>query len=229
VKVMSKVLVIAAHPDDEILGVGGTIAKHVNNGDECFVIILGEGMTSRHDNRNQVDSLKVEELHSDTFDAAKIIGYKKVYLENLPDNRFDSVDLLNIIKVLEKYIEKIKPDVIYTHHYGDLNVDHRKTYEAVLTATRPIEEDCVKEIYCFETVSSTEWNFEYIKPFKPNYFVDITKTLGIKLKAMECYKSELRDFPHPRSIENLEASAKKWGSVVGLKYAEAFEVMRIIK
>jgi LmbE family N-acetylglucosaminyl deacetylase len=226
---MTKVLVIAAHPDDEILGVGGTVAKHVSNGDECFAIILGEGMTSRYDNRNQADSLKVEELHKDTFEAAKAIGYKNVYLENLPDNRFDTVNLLDIIKVIEKYIDAIKPDIIYTHHSGDLNIDHRKTYEAVLTATRPIEKDCVKEIYCFETVSSTEWNFEYLNPFKPNYFVDIAQNLDLKLQAMNFYKSELRQFPHPRSIENLEASAKKWGSVIGVKYAEAFEVIRIIK
>lgn len=226
---MSNVLVIVAHPDDEILGVGATIAKHVGNGDECFALILGEGMTSRYANRELADSLRVEELHKDTFNAAKIIGYKNVYLENLPDNRFDSVDLLDIIKIVEKYVDKIKPDIIYTHHSGDLNIDHRKTYEAVLTATRPIDKDCVKEIYCFETVSSTEWNFEYMNSFKPNYFVEITETLEIKLIAMKCYKSELNEFPHPRSLENLKASAKKWGSVVGREYAEAFEVVRVIR
>ncbi|WP_058953766.1 PIG-L deacetylase family protein [Clostridium tyrobutyricum] len=224
-----KILVIAAHPDDEILGVGATIAKHVQYGDSCTALILGEGMTSRYDKRDLADTSKLEELHKDTFQAGKIIGYEKVYLENLPDNRFDSVDLLDIIKIVEKYIDKIKPDIIYTHHGGDLNVDHRKTYEAVLTATRPIESDCVKEIYCFETVSSTEWNFEYSNLFVPNYFVDITETLESKLKAMKYYKSELRNFPHPRSIDNLIASAKKWGSVVGKKYVEAFEVIRIIK
>lgn len=223
---MSKVLVIASHPDDEILGIGATVVKHVQNGDECLALILGEGMTSRYISRESADSLKVEELHKDTFDGAKIIGYKKVYIENLPDNRFDSVDLLDIIKIIEKYIDEIKPDIIYTHHGGDLNIDHRKTYEAVLTATRPIDNDSVKKIYCFETVSSTEWNFEYLNAFRPNFFVDVTDTLDIKLKAMECYKSELKKFPHPRSIENLIAIAKKWGSVVGKKYVEAFELVR---
>lgn len=225
---MSKVLVIAAHPDDEILGIGATVVKHAQNGDECLALILGEGMTSRYTSRELAESLKVEQLHKDTFDAAKIIGYKNVYLENLPDNRFDSVDLLDIIKIIEKYIDKIKPDIIYTHHGGDLNIDHRKTYEAVLTATRPIaiDKDCVKKIYCFETVSSTEWNFEYLNTFKPNFFVDVTETLYIKLKAMECYKSELKSFPHPRSIENLEATAKKWGSVIGRGYVEAFQLVR---
>lgn len=226
---MNKVLVIAAHPDDEILGVGATISKHVLNGDECFALILGEGMTSRYDKRSLVDNSIIEELHKDTFDSAKIIGYKAIYLENLPDNRFDAVDLLDIVKIVERYIDKLKPAIVYTHHGGDLNIDHRKTYEAVLTATRPINIDCVKEIFCFETLSSTEWNFEYCNGFRPNYFVDITKTLDDKLNAMKYYKSELREFPHPRSLENLEASAKKWGSVVGVKYAEAFEVVRIIK
>lgn len=226
---MNKVLVIAAHPDDEILGVGATVTKHTQNGDECLALILGEGMTSRYTSRDLADSLKVEGLHKDTFDAAKIIGYKNVYLENLPDNRFDSVDLLDIIKIIEKYIEEIKPDIIYTHHGGDLNIDHRKTYEAVLTATRPIDKKSVKRIYCFETVSSTEWNFEYLNTFKPNFFVDVTETLDMKLSAMECYKSELKSFPHPRSIENLKASAKKWGSVVGRGYVEAFELVREIR
>jgi len=226
---MNKVLVIVAHPDDEILGVGATVVKHVQKSDECLALILGEGMTSRYEKRDLANSLKVEELHKDTFDAAKIIGYKDVYLENLPDNRFDSVDLLDIVKIVEKYIDKIKPDIIYTHHSGDLNIDHRKTYEAVLTATRPMDNNCVKKIYCFETVSSTEWNFEYLNPFNPNCFVDVTETLDSKLKAMECYKSELRNFPHPRSIENLKANAKRWGSVVGREYVEAFQLVREIK
>lgn len=224
-----KVLVVAAHPDDELLGVGATIVKHIENGDMCYALILGEGITSRYNKRDLADISKVEELHEDTFQAAKVIGYEKVYLENFPDNRFDSVDLLDIIKIIEKYIEKIKPDIIYTHHSGDLNVDHRKAYEAVLTATRPIGDFYVKEIYCFETVSSTEWNFEYNDIFKPNYFIDVTFTLDKKLEAVNFYKSEMKNFPHPRSIENLEITAKRWGSVIGKKYAEAFEVVRIVK
>lgn len=226
---MKKILVIAAHPDDEILGVGGTVLKHSMNGDECFALILGEGMTSRYDKRELADSIKVEKLHEDTYKAGKIIGYKKIHMEDLPDNRFDSIPLLDVVKIIEKYIKDIKPDIIYTHFRGDLNIDHKITFEAVLTASRPIGQEYVKEIYAFETVSSTEWNFNGMDSFKPNYFVDITETLDMKLKAMECYKSELKEFPHPRSKENLKVSALKWGSVVSRMYAEAFQVVRIIK
>ncbi|WP_142414608.1 PIG-L deacetylase family protein [Hathewaya massiliensis] len=226
---MKKILVIAAHPDDEILGVGGTVLKHTKDGDECFGIILGEGMTSRYDKRELAESHRVEELHEDTYKSAEFVGYKNVYIESLPDNRFDSIPLLDIVKIIEKYIEKIKPDIIYTHFGGDLNIDHKITFEAVLTATRPIGEEYVKEIYAFETVSSTEWNFNNNTNFNPNYFIDVTETLDEKLKAMECYQSELREFPHPRSNENLKHSALKWGSVISRKYAEAFEVIRIIK
>ncbi|AWI03686.1 PIG-L deacetylase family protein [Clostridium drakei] len=224
-----KILVVAAHPDDELLGVGATIVHHIKSNDKCFALILGEGITSRYGKRDLADVSNIEDLHKDTLKAAKVIGYEKVYFENFPDNRFDSIDLLDVVKIVEKYIEEVKPDIIYTHHSGDLNVDHRKTYEAVLTASRPIESYCVKEIYSFETVSSSEWNFEYINSFKPNYFVDVTFTLDKKLNSVSFYKSEMRNFPHPRSIENLEVTAKKWGSVIGTKYAEAFEVVRIIK
>lgn len=226
---MQKVLVIAAHPDDEILGIGGTVVKHILDGDECFALILGEGITSRYEKRDLADIDNINELHSATFEASKSIGYKEIYLENLPDNRFDSVDLLDIIKLIERYIEKIKPDIIYTHHGGDMNIDHKKTYEAVLTATRPIGRDYVKEVYCFETVSSTEWNFEYANTFRPNYFVDITNTLDKKIEAVKFYEGEMREFPHPRSVKNLISSAEKWGSIISVNYAEAFEVVRIIK
>lgn len=226
---MRKIFIVAAHPDDEILGVGATVAKHVKNGDICFALILGEGITSRYDSRELSEKAGVNELHNDTFESSKIIGFKNVYFENLPDNRFDSIDLLDIIKIIEKYIDEIKPEIIYTHHSSDLNIDHRKTYEAVLTATRPIQNQYVKEIYCFETFSSTEWNFDYTTQFKPNYFVNVTSTIDQKLRAMQCYKSEIREFPHPRSIQNLEINAKKWGSVVGEEFVEAFEVVRIIK
>lgn len=227
---MSTILVIAAHPDDEVLGVGATIAKHVKHGDVAYALILGEGQTSRTQTRCETDPSVVNDLHEDSKKSAKIIGYKDIYFENLPDNRFDHVDLLDIVKIVEKYVKQIKPDIIYTHHGGDLNIDHQYTYKAVMTGTRPVNDCCVKEIYCFETVSSTEWNFSYgEETFMPNVFVDVENTIDIKMKAMECYVTELADFPHPRSLENLRICAKHWGTVAGLSEVEAFEVMRIIK
>lgn len=223
-----KILVVAAHPDDEILGIGATIAKHDISGDYCYALILGEGITSRYEKRELADTKKLESLHCDTYEAAKIIGYKDVFFENLPDNRFDSVALLDIVKIIEKYVDDIKPDIIYTHFRNDLNIDHRKTFEAVLTATRPIGSEYVKEIYSFETVSSSEWNFSDYIQFNPNYFIDVTETLEKKIEAMKCYTNELKEFPHPRSNENLKNVASKWGSVISRKYAEAFQVVRII-
>lgn len=227
---MSVILVVAAHPDDEILGVGATIARRVAEGDQAFALILGEGQTSRWENRGEADCEVVSALHQDAIASSKIIGYTNIYFENLPDNRFDSVDLLDVIKLVEKYVKMIRPNVIYTHHANDLNIDHRVTCEAVLTATRPIGDYTVKEIYEFETVSSTEWNFgNRGTAFYPNVFVDVSDYFGIKYEAMEQYKSELCEFPHPRSLKMLEAVARRWGGVVGKELAEAFELVRSVK
>lgn len=229
-KVMSKILVVAAHPDDEILGLGATVRKHILSGDEVVAIILGEGQTSRWDKRDLADCDAVKLLHRNSYDAARIIGFNEVYFESLPDNRFDSVDLLDIVKIVEKYVDEYKPEIVYTHHSGDLNVDHRVTNEAVITATRPIGEYSVKEIYGFETVSSTEWNFgDKERSFFPNRYVDITDTFSTKCNAIKVYESELCEFPHPRSLKMLEALAIVRGATIGVKYAEAFEVIRIIE
>lgn len=227
---MRKILVVAAHPDDEILGVAGTVAKHVDQGDTAYALIVGEGQTSRWSVRDLADKKCVEDLHEDTLSAAEIVGFKEVFFADFPDNRFDSVDLLDIVKCVEGYINRIQPEIIFVHHGGDLNIDHQLTFQAVVTATRPIGNYSVKEIYAFETVSSTEWNFgKRESVFCPNVFVDIEKYIEKKYNAIEKYRSELCEFPHPRSLEMLRIEAQRWGGTVGKKYAEAFELVRMVK
>jgi LmbE family N-acetylglucosaminyl deacetylase len=224
------VLVIAAHPDDEVLGCGGTAARLVNEGREVHFAILGEGITSRHAQRDAADADQLALLHRQAHAAAAKVGVKNVHLHNLPDNRLDTVPLLDIVKIVEDLVERIRPQVIYTHHAGDLNVDHGVIHRAVLTATRPIAGQPVREIYAFEVPSSTEWAFQRIEPaFRPNVFVDVSATIDAKIAAMECYESEARTFPHPRSPETLRAIATRWGSVVGCAAAEAFELVRSVR
>lgn len=225
-----KVLVIVAHPDDEVLGCGGTIARLAQEGHEVYIAILGEGITSRYQQRGQADQALVEALHAHSRQVAELLGAKDLFLHNLPDNRFDTVPLLDVIKIVEELIGRLQPQVIYTHRGGDLNIDHVITHRAVMTATRPVVNCPVKEIYAFEVPSSTEWSFGQFQPaFNPNLFVDVSSTLESKLEAMALYESEASPFPHPRSPEALRAIARWWGSVVGVKAAESFELVRGIR
>jgi len=221
----NKVLVIAAHPDDEILGLGGTLIKHVKQGDEVFCLILGEGITSR-DNQNEE---QVKKLHLQCQEAGRVIGFRKLFFSNFPDNRFDSIPLLGIIKEIEKYLEKIKPDIIYAHCGGDVNIDHQLTYEAVMVACRPCNNSCPKKIYAFETLSSTEWQLNPQNKFVPNVFVDIEQEIDKKIESFKKYESEIRDYPHSRSVEGIKILAHFRGLQCGLRFAEAFKLLREIK
>lgn len=224
-----RVLVVAAHPDDEILGCGGTIARRAREGERVHILILGEGVTSRYRKRDDADPKLVQVLQSHGRAAAKIIGAASVSFEHLPDNRFDTVPLLDVVKIVEDSVNRLRPEVVYTHHPGDLNIDHQVTQRSVLTATRPIRGHPTKEILAFEIASSTEWAFQRSNAaFQPNVFVDISKTLQVKLRALARYETEMRTFPHPRSPEALEAIARRWGSVVGCGAAEAFELVRAV-
>ena len=159
-----------------------------------------------------------------------MLGAADIFFYDLPDNRFDTVPLLDVVKIIEETVENLHPDVIYTHHMGDLNIDHQITSRAVLTATRPTQGQPVREIYCFEVPSSTEWAFQRIEPaFRPSMFMDISATIGTKIQAMKKYNGEDRPFPHPRSAVALRALAQRWGSVVGVAEAEAFELIRSIR
>lgn len=224
------VLVVAAHPDDELLGCGGTAARLAREGHAVYMAILGEGLTSRTAQPADVSASALKTLGGCSQRVADLLGVKELTLHGLPDNRFDTLPLLEVVKVVEGLVERWRPAAIYTHHGGDLNVDHQVVSRAVLTATRPMENHPVRELYMFEIASSTEWAFQQLSPvFKPNVFVDIDATLSLKLEGMGMYETEARKFPHPRSAEALKAIAQRWGSVVGLKAAEAFEVVRLIR
>ena len=224
-----RILIVAAHPDDEVLGCFGTVAKLINSGEhEAYTLILGEGKTSRSDRRDIVGKKdELEALSQEIIKANKIVGVKDIFIENFADNRFDSVDLLDIVKSIERVKKMVCPDIIFTHYEKDLNIDHQITYKAVITSTRPMRGETVSDIYSFEILSSTEWN--YPLSFSPDTFFDVTDTLELKLKAMKEYKSELCEFPHPRSLRGIELSAGYHGMRVGKKYVEAFKSVRVIR
>ena len=225
-----KVLVVAAHPDDEVLGCGATMARLANEGHEVYIAIMGEGITSRHADRHEADADQLSLLHQQAHAAANRVKAKSIELFKLPDNRLDTIPLLDVVKLVEDMVKKLQPEVIYTHHPGDLNIDHGVVHRAVLTATRPMVGQTVRDIYAFEVPSSTEWAFQRLEPsFRPKVFLDVSATLVIKIQAMACYESEARKFPHPRSPEALRAIAARWGSVVGCHAAEAFEMVRSVR
>lgn len=224
------VLVVAAHPDDELLGCGGAVAKHAAAGDPVHILIVAEGATSRSPHRDARDhSSELSRLRDAAVRAAAAVGAKTPIFGMLPDNRLDSVDLLDVVKVVEGVVERVRPGVVYTHHGADLNVDHRIVHSAVLTACRPLPETGVRAIYAFETVSSTEWASAALgEGFWPTHYVDVTPYMAQKLKALSCYDMEMRPAPHARSLENVAALAHVRGMSVGVAAAEAFMVLRQI-
>jgi LmbE family N-acetylglucosaminyl deacetylase len=223
------VLVVAAHPDDEVLGCGGTIARVARAGRPVAVAILGEGVTSRTPQRDPVDPGAVAALRVCSRQAANVLGVRELCHFNLPDNRFDTVPLLNIVKLVEEVVARVRPTVVCTHDAGDLNIDHVLVHRAVLTATRPTGACPVRSVLTCEVPSATDWSFQQFPPaFRPTVFVDIAETLEAKIQALQQYDREVRAFPHPRSPEALRASAQRWGSIVGRPAAEAFALVRTV-
>ena len=223
---MSKsVLVVAAHPDDEVLGCGGTIARHVAEGDLVHVVFMADGVQSR-----RMDGSEELQLRNQARDEAlKILGVSECNVLDFPDNRMDSLPLLDVVQALEPIIKQVQPSRVYTHHHGDLNVDHRVTHQAVMTACRPVPGSSVREILAFEVMSSTEWATPGVAPFVPNAFVDISDYLPKKLEALAAYDMEMRPAPHSRCVTNIEALARHRGNCVGVEVAEAFEVIRVLE
>lgn len=224
---MKKILVIAPHPDDEILGCGGTIAKLVKQGNEVSVIIMT--------NANKSDPVKftldkLSKIRKATIEANKLIGVKDVFFEDFPAPALDQFPVHKIADALHKLFIAKKFDVIYVPHRGDIHNDHKVIFDAALVAARPVGNYSVKEIYSYETLSETEWAHPYASEiFYPTVFESLdVSDFELKLKAMRCYDSQLRDFPASRSIESLEALAKYRGCTVQVNRAEAFMLIRKI-
>jgi len=216
---MDKVLVICAHPDDETLGPGGTLSLHAIKKDKVSVLIIADGETSRESHS------KIEVRQKQAVQACSILGISDVEFLNYPDQKLDSISLLELTKKIKEKILKFNPSLIYTHYWEDLNNDHRRTFEATAVASRPFKNSKIRKILCFETPSSTEWSLAN-KSFKPNCFVNIEKVINKKLSALKKYKNEIHSFPHPRSIVSIRNRSRYWGSISGLKNAEPFMIFR---
>lgn len=226
-----KVLIVAAHPDDEVLGCGATIAKLARKADnEVYTLILGDGITSRYGEDElgtQAVKEQVDRLNKCAIEAGKALGVKETKTYGNLCCRFDTVPILNIIKTIEEEIERIQPRIIYTHWPNDVNIDHKIVHEAVLSATRPLPGSCVKTIFSFEVLSSTDWNFRH--RFSPHVYEDVRETLETKVRALQIYETEIRESPHPRSAEGIRSLARKRGIEVGINFAEAFELLRDVR
>ena len=218
-----KVLVIAAHPDDEVYGMGGTIAKLSKQGHDVYVLILTEGCSTQYKDQPHL----IEEKKNQAYEANSILGVKEVIFGDLPDMKLDTVEHVEINAVIEKAIRDLEPDVVYTHFYGDVNKDHRCVFESTMVAVRPIHSQCVREVYCYQVPSSTEWAANVAQStFIPNVFEEITEYYDIKKNAILAYSSEIREYPHPRSLEVVKMYDLVHAKRVGLELAEGFMLIR---
>jgi LmbE family N-acetylglucosaminyl deacetylase len=220
---VTTVLAIAAHPDDEVLGCGATLARHAQFGDEVRILIMADGVSSRSADESQK---RRRRLSAEA--AATELGARDLRVVDFPDNRFDQRPLLDLVRPIEEVIREVRPDIIYTHHGGDLNIDHELVHRAVVTACRPLADSTASLIAAFEVLSSTEWaSPSHSRVFLPRLFVDVSCSMERKLAALRCYQEELRSFPHPRSCEAVKALAAYRGAAAGFEAAEAFDIVRM--
>lgn len=215
------ILVIAPHPDDEVLGCGGTIKKHATSGDRvyvCFGTKAYEPEWSKEFIANRPKEIEK---------ASQILGITKSYFLDFPTVKTDTFPQKEINDAILKVLKEVQPEILYIPHGGDLNLDHKIFFESTLVAARPLPGSTVKKIYSYEVLSETEWGGTF-KSFLPNVYINITQELEAKKEAMKAYESELKEFPHPRSLEGIDILAKKRGSEVGFLAAESFMLIREI-
>ena len=223
---MRKILVIAAHPDDEVMGLGGTIARFSDEGVECHLLIVTDGSSAQYRASDHLQDI-IDAKKEETKNCANVLGFKSIHYGELPDMRLDKTLHIQINQVIEKVIDEVRPDTVFTHFWGDVNRDHQEVYKSTLVVVRPVKGQVVKELYCYKVPSSTEWTPNKADTmFMPNYFVNIEKYAEQKYKAFSCYSTELREYPHPRSVQHLREIDTAAGLRVGLLAAEEFVMLR---
>ena len=223
-----KVLIIAAHPDDEVIGCGGVILKAINIGAKVSVLFLGEGVSTRFPDKEKskecIKAIKFRELNA--VKCLKVLGVKDYDFNHYLCTRFDSYPIINFVRLIEHKIKSFKPNIIFTHNASEINIDHIVAHQATEIACRPLSNSSVKSVYSFEAVCSG--NFKFDKKFNPNIYIDIKKYFKKKINALKCYRDELKKYPFPRSIQGIEIQAKYRGLQSGLEYSEAFKLERMI-
>lgn len=228
-----KILVVAAHPDDEVLGCGATVALRRRQGWEIHLLIMTKGLIGREKSEGEREKFReaIAKLQAEMEAAGEILGFSSVENLDFPDNRMDAVSRMDVAHAIKGKIDSVRPDAIFTHHPGDYNWDHTRTFEAVMMAARASPgEFLVREIYAFEVLSSTERSWQTATyAFMPTVYVDVKETIETKKKAMRAYETECKPYPHPRSVEGVEFLARKRGSEIGIEYAEAFALVRRIE
>lgn len=214
--------ILAAHPDDEVLGCGATAARLVREGHTVIPIIFCENASVRY-----TDELMIDNLETWAQKSANVLGIEEPVFLRMPDQKLDTFSALELAQTVEAVLREYKPEAVFTHHGGDINTDHRVLFDATMVASRPVPAATVRTVYTYETISSTEWGgTDFHATFSPNVFFDVAETIDLKIKAFSQYESEVREYPHPRSLEGIDIRAKDWGTRVGFKAAEPFQLVR---
>ena len=223
-----RILVVAAHPDDEIYGMGGTMAKLAAQGHELHVLIVTDGCTAQYAGRPDLPEI-IEKKHREAVEANALLGVKQVHFGTFPDMRLDTVPHVELNRLIENTVDAVQPDVVYTHFYGDVNLDHQMVYRSTLVAVRPVPGQRVKALYCYDVPSSTEWSPQLAQTaFLPNTMVDISGYEDVKEQALTAYQTEMRAYPHPRSARYVRETDRAKGLQWGLGNSESFQLLRKI-